>query len=118
MKRIKFEYLIVHALNWKKKKKTIWKAKFAWKFRCDRIIWTGKGLKQVSYNRGESNLSDHRPVMAIFTAEVEILTNLKTLRSFFLSNRFEQLNSSNTLFVEDDNENEDEKGRQRDIFDC
>ncbi|KAK6921383.1 Endonuclease/exonuclease/phosphatase [Dillenia turbinata] len=36
---------------------------------CDRIIWYGKGLKQDEYNRGESKLSDHRPVHAIFTAD-------------------------------------------------
>lgn len=49
--------------------------------------------------------------MAIFTAEVDTLTNLKSLRSYFLSNRFEQLNNSNTLFVEEqeEDENEDEE---------
>ncbi|KAH7570810.1 hypothetical protein JRO89_XS05G0197200 [Xanthoceras sorbifolium] len=45
--------------------------------RCDRIIWYGKGLKQHIYGRGESNLSDHRPVKAIFTAQVQILRTLK-----------------------------------------
>ncbi|KAG5617636.1 hypothetical protein H5410_017460 [Solanum commersonii] len=39
---------------------------------CDRIIWFGKGLKQRQYSRGESKLSDHRPVRAIFTAEVKV----------------------------------------------
>ncbi|XP_056176701.1 type IV inositol polyphosphate 5-phosphatase 9-like [Syzygium oleosum] len=39
---------------------------------CDRIIWFGEGLKQSQYNRGESKLSDHRPVRAIFTAETGI----------------------------------------------
>ncbi|KAI4339055.1 hypothetical protein MLD38_024038 [Melastoma candidum] len=37
---------------------------------CDRIIWFGEGLKQRSYDRGESTLSDHRPVRATFTAEI------------------------------------------------
>uniref|UniRef100_A0A7N0TGE4 Inositol polyphosphate-related phosphatase domain-containing protein n=1 Tax=Kalanchoe fedtschenkoi TaxID=63787 RepID=A0A7N0TGE4_KALFE len=37
---------------------------------CDRIIWYGKGLTQHLYTRGESRLSDHRPVKAIFTTEV------------------------------------------------
>jgi len=41
-------------------------------FRCDRIIWFGEGLKQSLYDRGESTLSDHRPVRAIFTAETEV----------------------------------------------
>ncbi|XP_061957325.1 type IV inositol polyphosphate 5-phosphatase 9-like [Populus nigra] len=40
---------------------------------CDRIIWFGKGLEQEQYSRGESRLSDHRPVRAIFTAEIEVL---------------------------------------------
>ncbi|KAM3319481.1 type IV inositol polyphosphate 5-phosphatase 9 isoform X1 [Capsicum chacoense] len=39
---------------------------------CDRIIWFGKGLKQRQYSRGECKLSDHRPVRAIFTAEVKV----------------------------------------------
>ncbi|MQL86299.1 hypothetical protein Taro_018839 [Colocasia esculenta] len=38
---------------------------------CDRILWYGKGLNQLSYVRGESRFSDHRPVYSIFTAEVE-----------------------------------------------
>ncbi|KAI3408467.1 IPPc domain-containing protein, partial [Psidium guajava] len=36
---------------------------------CDRIIWYGEGLKQHLYMRGESKLSDHRPVKAIFTVQ-------------------------------------------------
>ncbi|XP_059306774.1 type IV inositol polyphosphate 5-phosphatase 9-like [Lycium ferocissimum] len=39
---------------------------------CDRIIWFGKGLNQRQYSRGECKLSDHRPVQAIFTAEVKL----------------------------------------------
>ncbi|XP_028108178.1 type IV inositol polyphosphate 5-phosphatase 7-like [Camellia sinensis] len=38
---------------------------------CDRILWYGGGLQQVSYVRGESRFSDHRPVYSIFWAEVE-----------------------------------------------
>ncbi|KAJ8621415.1 hypothetical protein MRB53_029944 [Persea americana] len=37
---------------------------------CDRILWYGNGLKENQYGRGESRLSDHRPVHAIFTVEV------------------------------------------------
>ncbi|KAJ8771986.1 hypothetical protein K2173_027163 [Erythroxylum novogranatense] len=44
---------------------------------CDRIIWLGKGLKQNQYDRGESRLSDHRPVRAIFTAEIKLTMNLR-----------------------------------------
>ncbi|XAR58566.1 hypothetical protein NMG60_11014011 [Bertholletia excelsa] len=38
---------------------------------CDRILWYGKGLQQMSYVRGESRFSDHRPVYSLFLAEVE-----------------------------------------------
>ncbi|KHN10684.1 Selenocysteine methyltransferase [Glycine soja] len=38
---------------------------------CDRILWYGRGLHQLSYVRGESRFSDHRPVYSMFLAEVE-----------------------------------------------
>ncbi|XP_074316180.1 type I inositol polyphosphate 5-phosphatase 4-like [Silene latifolia] len=38
---------------------------------CDRILWYGNGLHQLSYVRGESRFSDHRPVYSVFLAEVE-----------------------------------------------
>ncbi|TQD90470.1 hypothetical protein C1H46_024019 [Malus baccata] len=56
---------------------------------CDRIIWRGEGLKQHVYNRGESKLSDHRPVNAIFTAEVGVLRTLRGYHSFFVSDRLD-----------------------------
>ncbi|KMZ64715.1 Inositol-1, 4, 5-trisphosphate 5-Phosphatase-like protein [Zostera marina] len=37
---------------------------------CDRILWYGSGLNQLSYVRGESRFSDHRPVYAVFKADV------------------------------------------------
>jgi hypothetical protein len=40
--------------------------------RCDRILWYGKGLKQLSYTRAESRHSDHRPVAALFAVEIEL----------------------------------------------
>ncbi|KAK1263609.1 Type I inositol 1,4,5-trisphosphate 5-phosphatase CVP2 [Acorus gramineus] len=39
---------------------------------CDRILWYGEGIEQLSYIRGESRFSDHRPVCAVFTAEVQM----------------------------------------------
>ncbi|KAI4357440.1 hypothetical protein L6164_001388 [Bauhinia variegata] len=61
---------------------------------CDRIIWYGKGLKQLQYSRSESKLSDHRPVKAIFTSDVRVSQlALKNLQSLFLSERFENLKS-------------------------
>ncbi|KAG2284553.1 hypothetical protein Bca52824_055773 [Brassica carinata] len=39
---------------------------------CDRILWRGERIEQLSYIRGESRFSDHRPVCAIFAVEVDI----------------------------------------------
>ncbi|MCO5569947.1 hypothetical protein L7F22_023661 [Adiantum nelumboides] len=50
---------------------------------CDRILWYGSGLKQLSYVRAEARHSDHRPVFAVFLAEVEALSRQK-LRDFLL----------------------------------
>ncbi|KAL6190404.1 hypothetical protein ACLB2K_036802 [Fragaria x ananassa] len=61
---------------------------------CDRIIWYGTGLKQHVYDRGESKLSDHRPVKSIFTAQVEVLPSLmRGYQSFFLSDRLDKISS-------------------------
>ncbi|XP_024531355.1 type I inositol polyphosphate 5-phosphatase 4 [Selaginella moellendorffii] len=38
---------------------------------CDRILWLGKGLDQIAYLRSEYRISDHRPVSAVFTTQVE-----------------------------------------------
>ncbi|XP_042521201.1 type I inositol polyphosphate 5-phosphatase 10-like isoform X2 [Macadamia integrifolia] len=40
---------------------------------CDRILWHGNGIKQLSYIRGESRFSDHRPVCAVFEVQVAVL---------------------------------------------
>lgn len=57
--------------------------------RCDRIIWYGNGLKQHEYTRGETKISDHRPVKAIFTTEITVIRRGKKIRNFFFSDRFE-----------------------------
>ncbi|XP_008660352.1 type IV inositol polyphosphate 5-phosphatase 9 [Zea mays] len=59
---------------------------------CDRILWRGEGIRQARYGRCESRLSDHRPVRAVFTVEVGAPapgSNLNSLRSFFMSERFD-----------------------------
>ncbi|URE02973.1 endonuclease exonuclease phosphatase family domain containing protein, partial [Musa troglodytarum] len=38
---------------------------------CDRILWYGEGIEQLQYFREESRFSDHRPVCAVFLAQVE-----------------------------------------------
>ncbi|XP_047963641.1 type IV inositol polyphosphate 5-phosphatase 9 [Salvia hispanica] len=63
---------------------------------CDRIIWQGEGVKQHSYERVESKLSDHRPVRAIFSTQVRVKLKLRALGNFFLSERFERFTNSDT----------------------
>ncbi|KAI4378559.1 hypothetical protein MLD38_016021 [Melastoma candidum] len=48
---------------------------------CDRILWYGRGLYQLSYVRGESKFSDHRPVYGIFLAEVEYVNRSRIKKS-------------------------------------
>ncbi|XP_059063219.1 type IV inositol polyphosphate 5-phosphatase 7-like [Cryptomeria japonica] len=43
---------------------------------CDRILWYGKGLRQLCYVCGESKISDHRPVYSIFMAEIKMLDKI------------------------------------------
>jgi hypothetical protein len=48
--------------------------------RCDRILWRGDGILQLSYYRGESRFSDHRPVCGTFIVEVEVLNRKAKMR--------------------------------------
>jgi len=51
-------------------------------------MWYGNGIEQLSYFRGESKFSDHRPVSGLFTSEIDVLkpANSKTVAlSKFLS---------------------------------
>ncbi|KAH6816818.1 DNAse I-like superfamily protein [Perilla frutescens var. frutescens] len=48
---------------------------------CDRILWHGRGIQQLSYVRGESRFSDHRPVYSIFLAEVESMNRNRIKKS-------------------------------------
>ncbi|KAH6791545.1 DNAse I-like superfamily protein [Perilla frutescens var. hirtella] len=48
---------------------------------CDRILWHGRGIQQLSYVRGESRFSDHRPVYSIFLAEVESINRNRIKKS-------------------------------------
>jgi endonuclease/exonuclease/phosphatase family metal-dependent hydrolase len=52
---------------------------------CDRILWYGKGLRQLQYVHIKSQLSDHRPVSARFMAEVKVLCKQKLGRACTLS---------------------------------
>ncbi|XP_057478729.1 type I inositol polyphosphate 5-phosphatase 2-like [Actinidia eriantha] len=48
---------------------------------CDRILWLGKGIKQLAYGRAEIRLSDHRPVSSNFLVEVEVFDQRKLQRA-------------------------------------
>ncbi|XP_021907927.1 type I inositol polyphosphate 5-phosphatase 2-like isoform X1 [Carica papaya] len=48
---------------------------------CDRILWLGKGIKQLSYKRAELRISDHRPVSSVFLVEVEVFDARKLQRA-------------------------------------
>ncbi|KAK8717087.1 hypothetical protein V6N13_044368 [Hibiscus sabdariffa] len=48
---------------------------------CDRILWHGKGVKLLFYFRSESKFSDHRPVSALFSTQIEVM---KSTNSRFL----------------------------------
>ncbi|XP_072965399.1 type IV inositol polyphosphate 5-phosphatase 3-like isoform X3 [Typha angustifolia] len=52
---------------------------------CDRILSFGKGVKLLNYRRVELKLSDHRPVNAIFMAEVEIFCHRKLQKALTLT---------------------------------
>ncbi|XP_048494319.1 type IV inositol polyphosphate 5-phosphatase 6 [Beta vulgaris subsp. vulgaris] len=67
---------------------------------CDRIMWFGSGIQQLSYFRGESKFSDHRPVSALFTTEIDVLgpANSKTvaLSKFLTSMNLSRFDSPRT----------------------
>ncbi|XP_020080770.1 type IV inositol polyphosphate 5-phosphatase 3-like isoform X1 [Ananas comosus] len=48
---------------------------------CDRILSYGKGMRLLTYKRNEFTFSDHRPVTAVFMAEVEIFCHRKLQRA-------------------------------------
>lgn len=39
---------------------------------CDRILWFGKGITQHSYDSVDLRMSDHRPIISVFSIEVEV----------------------------------------------
>ncbi|XXG66583.1 hypothetical protein AAC387_Pa06g0126 [Persea americana] len=47
---------------------------------CDRILWLGKGIKQLFYGRAEYRISDHRPVSSMFLVDVEVFDHRKLQR--------------------------------------
>ncbi|KZV55867.1 hypothetical protein F511_15717 [Dorcoceras hygrometricum] len=47
---------------------------------CDRILWNGKGVKQLSYFRSESKFSDHRPVSALFSTQIKLAKSANAIQ--------------------------------------
>ncbi|GAB4835708.1 hypothetical protein Ancab_000618 [Ancistrocladus abbreviatus] len=62
---------------------------------CDRILWHGKGIQQLSYICGVSNFSDHRPVSAVFILEVEVQST--NPRAVALSKFLQSMNLSRDI---------------------
>ncbi|KAJ1380078.1 Inositol polyphosphate-related phosphatase [Sesbania bispinosa] len=56
--------------SWEKQRTPAW---------CDRILWYGKGVEQLHYIRSESKFSDHRPVSALFSTQIEIKSSSRGL---------------------------------------
>ncbi|RHN63128.1 putative inositol-polyphosphate 5-phosphatase [Medicago truncatula] len=52
---------------------------------CDRILWLGKGIKQLKYQSAENQLSDHRPVSSIFLVDVEVIDHRKLERAIYFA---------------------------------
>ncbi|XP_076881437.1 type I inositol polyphosphate 5-phosphatase 2-like [Bidens hawaiensis] len=48
---------------------------------CDSILWLGKGIKQLCYNRAEIRMSDHRPVSTVFAIDAEVIDPRKLRRA-------------------------------------
>ncbi|GMP95574.1 hypothetical protein CsSME_00044568 [Camellia sinensis var. sinensis] len=72
---------------------------------CDRILWLGKGIKQLSYSRADIRLSDHRPVNSNFLVEVEVFSHRKLQRAL----NFTTAAIHPKIFLdEDEDEDEDE----------
>ncbi|KAK1296950.1 Type I inositol 1,4,5-trisphosphate 5-phosphatase CVP2 [Acorus calamus] len=62
---------------------------------CDRIMWYGKGIKQLSYCRSESKFSDHRPVSAMFSAQIEVVRYTNSVNAARASVSSDNQNPSN-----------------------
>lgn len=52
---------------------------------CDRVLWFGKGMKQLSYTRAELMLSDHRPVNSVFLVDLEIFSHRKLQKALTIT---------------------------------
>ncbi|KAL6840561.1 hypothetical protein ACP4OV_030371 [Aristida adscensionis] len=48
---------------------------------CDRILSYGKGMRLLSYKTVDLRLSDHRPVTAVYMADVEVFSSKKLQRA-------------------------------------
>ncbi|CAL4961705.1 unnamed protein product [Urochloa decumbens] len=48
---------------------------------CDRILSHGKGMRLLSYKTVDLRLSDHRPVTALYTVDVEVFSSKKLQRA-------------------------------------
>ncbi|KAK7791378.1 hypothetical protein R5R35_007912 [Gryllus longicercus] len=48
---------------------------------CDRVLWKGEGIEQVSYrSHPELKISDHKPVSALFDSQIRVIDAVKYRR--------------------------------------
>ena len=70
--------------------------------RCDRILSYGKGIRLLNYKRSELKLSDHRPVTATFTVDVEIFCQKKLQRALTFTDAEIEENIMSKIATKDD----------------
>uniref|UniRef100_A0A804NEA1 Inositol polyphosphate-related phosphatase domain-containing protein n=1 Tax=Zea mays TaxID=4577 RepID=A0A804NEA1_MAIZE len=66
---------------------------------CDRILSHGKGMRLLSYKTVDLRLSDHRPVTAVYMADVEVFSSKKLQRAL----TFTDAEAEEQLSFEEDN---------------
>ncbi|KAG0469705.1 hypothetical protein HPP92_016405 [Vanilla planifolia] len=79
---------------------------------CDRILWRGDGMKQTGYGRCELRHSDHRPVRASLTVEVEALVHWGSSETlYFVSSELDRISYKlRELLSEDEEDGMEEQG--------
>jgi hypothetical protein len=59
---------------------------------CDRVLFKGKNVSLLEYNRAEQLMSDHRPVYAVFSVEIMEMNKEKKA---LIENELRSINSAN-----------------------
>lgn len=59
---------------------------------CDRVLFKGKNVSLLEYNRAEQLMSDHRPVYAVFSVEIMEMNKEKKA---LIENELRSINAAN-----------------------